>query len=427
MASTVSRRGLAGELVTPKEVVRLFGERMTKRLGEWLCRREDVAPRSEGEVTTEMPDGTWPMMFGLGVLTEARAMKDVSAVMQWVQSWELAQRDFPDGVQVQWEPRQWRLLGHQQVPLTVVVRDTKALASWTGQERRWKQACARRDVFEDRFPRLRLAPPWPRYEEVATTWPIDDVNRLMDLLQWFEENPRSNVYLRQLPVPGIDTKWVEPRRGLVRDFVLATRGDKAGGDFNDVCGLRPAPTTLRMRILCPELRRAAGGLGDIEAPIEELAQLQLHPKRVLVVENLATGLALPEMNSTVAFMKLGHAISELSHIPWLFAGQADAVGPERVVYWGDLDTHGFVILARARGLFPGLRSVLMDEQTLMGGKDQWVSEPSQSKVEFVERLTPQEQQLYGALRTQVHGQNVRLEQERLSWPHCLKALHHAFK
>jgi hypothetical protein len=247
----------------------------------------------------------------------------------------------------------------------------------------------------------------------------------MDLLQWFEANPNSLLYLRQLPVPGIDTKWVESRRTLVRDFVLATRGLVVGRDFYEVCGLRAAPATLRMRILCPELRQVAGGLCDIEAPIEELAQLKLRPQTLLVIENLATGLALPSMPGTVAFMKLGHAVSDLAHIPWLFGNHANSGRPDRVLYWGDLDTHGFVILARARGLFPELRSVLMDEQTLLSGKDQWVLEASQAKVEHVDRLTQQEQKLYRELREQTHGSNVRLEQERLAWPRCLQALRDA--
>lgn len=423
MATRIARRASSDELATPQEVKRLFDERMSKRLGEWLCRHVEVATSVQGPAASRGQNGAWPMRLVLGTLTEARVMKDVSTVLQWVQSWELAQREFPEGVQVLWEPRQWRLLGQQQVPLAVEVRDALSLAAWVGQERRWKQACARRDAFESSFPLLRLAPPWTRYEGVATTWSADDVTRLMDLLHWFEVNPVSLLYQRQLPVPGIDTKWLDSRRGLVRDFVLASRGQGAGGDFFEVCGLRSAPVTLRMRVLCPQLRRVTEGLCDIEAPIEELAQLQLRPKTLLVVENLATGIALPSMPGTVAFMKLGHAISELSRIPWLFADESGAGGPEQVLYWGDLDTHGFVILARARALFPTLRSVLMDEQTLMRGKEQWVVEDSQARVDHLEWLTPQEQQVYKALRDQVFGQNVRLEQERLAWPDCLQAMH----
>jgi len=134
------------------------------------------------------------------------------------------------------------------------------------------------------------------------------------------------------------------------------------------------------------LRQAVGGLSDIEAPIEDLAQLKLRPKTLLVVENLATGLALPPMPGTVAFMKLGHAISDLAHIPWLFGDEVGQGRPARVLYWGDLDTHGFVILARARGLFPELQSVLMDEETLLSGREQWVQETAQAKVERLDNL-----------------------------------------
>jgi len=425
VATRISRRALSDELPSPEEVKRLFGERMSKRLGAWLCRTAEATPALETPGAGAERDRSWPMRFVLGGLTEARVMKNVSNVLQWVQAWELAQRGLPEGVHVQWEPRQWRLLGQQQVPVAVVVRDASSLAAWVGQERRWRQACARRDVFEESFPLLRSLPPWMRYEEVATTWSVDDVRRLMDLLGWFQANPCSRLYLRQLPVPGIDTKWVEPRRGLVRDFVLATRGLTAGGDFYDVCGLRPPPPTLRMRVLCPDLRCMTGGLCDIQAPIDELAQLQLRPKTLLVVENLATGLALPELPGAVVFMKLGHAVSDLARIPWLFADDQGNEGPERVLYWGDLDTHGFVILARARRVFPRLRSVLMDEQTLMSGKEQWVSEESQSKADVLEQLTPQEQLLYKSLQAQDYGTNVRLEQERLHWPRCIKALNDA--
>jgi hypothetical protein len=63
-----------------------------------------------------------------------------------------------------------------------------------------------------------------------------------------------------------------------------------------------------MRVLCPRLRTRVGGLCDIEAPIAELAALQLAPTISLVVENLNTGVALPDIDGTVAFMRLGLAV-----------------------------------------------------------------------------------------------------------------------
>ena len=52
----------------------------------------------------------------------------------------------------------------------------------------------------------------------------------------------------------------------------------------------------------------------------------------------------------------GYAVGLLESLAWL----ADL----DVVYWGDIDTHGFAILDRLRRHFPRLRSVLMDRATL---------------------------------------------------------------
>jgi hypothetical protein len=81
------------------------------------------------------------------------------------------------------------------------------------------------------------------------------------------------------------------------------------------------------------------------------------PRRAVIVENLETGLALPPMEGTVAVMKLGKAVGMLAAEPWLRAC--------RVVYWGDLDTHGLAILDHARKALPGLTSALMNEETLL--------------------------------------------------------------
>ncbi|WP_273794049.1 Wadjet anti-phage system protein JetD domain-containing protein, partial [Brucella intermedia] len=80
------------------------------------------------------------------------------------------------------------------------------------------------------------------------------------------------------------------------------------------------------------------------------------------------GLALPELQGTVAVMKLGNAVSLLEPFSW--------VPQDRVFYLGDLDTHGLAILARARQVFPQLRSVLMDEVTLRAWPQFWTQEKS---------------------------------------------------
>jgi hypothetical protein len=85
-----------------------------------------------------------------------------------------------------------------------------------------------------------------------------------------------------------------------------------------------------------------------------------------------------------------------------------------LVYWGDLDTHGFAILDRLRECCPHARSMLMDRATLLAHQSQWVTEPCPATA-VLKLLTPAEQELYGALRANTFGSAVRLEQERVSF------------
>jgi hypothetical protein len=92
-----------------------------------------------------------------------------------------------------------------------------------------------------------------------------------------------------------------------------------------------------------------------------------------------------------------------------------------VVYWGDIDTHGFAILNRLRQYLPYARSMLMDRDTLLGHRDHWATEPSPTSV-ALDRLAPAESALYADLTSNTFGRSVRLEQERVSFSAVEKAV-----
>jgi hypothetical protein len=43
----------------------------------------------------------------------------------------------------------------------------------------------------------------------------------------------------------------------------------------------------------------------------------------------------------------------------------------RILYWGDIDTHGFAILDRLRTGMPHMRSLMMDQATLQAHRSLW--------------------------------------------------------
>ena len=104
----------------------------------------------------------------------------------------------------------------------------------------------------------------------------------------------------------------------------------------------------------------------------------------------------------------------LQRASWLTATQ--------IHYWGDIDTHGFAILDRLRSTFPAARSLLMDPATLMAHRSLWVQEETPTRA-ALSRLTPAEQALFDdLLHDRLGEENVRLEQERLSYTFLQRSL-----
>jgi hypothetical protein len=232
------------------------------------------------------------------------------------------------------------------------------------------------------------------------------------MLKWIYANPDSNLYPRQIPVAGIDSKWLESHKKIVCELTVTIKGI-SNTDFFKACGLKPPPQLIRMRILDPQLRNRIGGLYDISVPCEEAANLVIKPTRVFIVENLQTGLAFQDLPGSVVIMGLGYGVDVLEKFSWLH-NMPRSSAPQ-CIYWGDIDTHGFAILNRARKYLPALESILMDEATLLSHRPLCVEEKKQHPSGELPLLTNNEQKIFSSLKGNVWGHNIRLEQERVCW------------
>jgi hypothetical protein len=132
-----------------------------------------------------------------------------------------------------------------------------------------------------------------------------------------------------------------------------------------------------------------------------------------VIENEITYLAFPRPADTLVIFGGGYAVDLLESLGWL----ADL----DLAYWGDIDTHGFVILNRLRRRFGHARSLLMDRATLLAHRGQWVIEPNPIAASL-DLLDPEEAELYHDLLDGTLGPSIRLEQERVSFTAIEQAL-----
>ncbi|GIG30209.1 Wadjet anti-phage system protein JetD domain-containing protein [Cellulomonas marina] len=332
--------------------------------------------------------------------TERAALADPGAAVAWVAAW----RDpgMTGDVTIRWEVRAWSGLGRQEVPVRVRFGDAATVAAAAGTTEEWHRLVTRCEGLVQRWGRSSLlAEAMRRHAPVLGELPDEELARLVAVVDWFVDHPRSGLLVRQVPVPGVHTKWVETHRGIVTGLVAARTGS------SDLGLVEPAPL-VRVRVLDPTLR--PGGLHDLATDLAGLARLALPVRRVVLVENLACLQPLPDAPGVVAVHGSGYAVDRLRDVPWL----ADAP----VTYWGDLDSHGFSILDRVRAHLPHVDSVLMDLSTLRAHRDLCVPEPIPATGELT-RLTPAEAAARDELAVLGH---VRLEQERLPWPDCLRAL-----
>jgi hypothetical protein len=328
--------------------------------------------------------------------TEREALADLDRVRAWVETWRDADDD-PD-IEVAWVLRAWPRVGSQHVPSRAAVRGPDAIARVAGREEAWRRLVERLSALRAMVGSDEVAVLRAHARSVTELDPAD-FDRLLSVLAWLRENPTSGRMIRELPIRGIHTKWIEERRGLVEALHRACTG--ASG-----LGLREPVPLVRMRALDPSL--AFRGLTDVSAPVDDLAAIPIRPDRVFVFENLATVLAMPGLPGAIAVHGGGHRVDLVARLPWA----------QRVTYWGDLDSHGFAILHRLRAAGVDATSALMDSETLIDHRDLWGHDP-EPNTGVLDLLTGEER---GTLHLLSAQGNIRLEQERIPWDYALGRL-----
>jgi hypothetical protein len=128
--------------------------------------------------------------------------------------------------------------------------------------------------------------------------------------------------------------------------------------------------------------------------------------RVFITENEVNGLCFPDARESLVIFGLGYGVDILKTIDWL--------REKEIFYWGDIDTHGFVMLDQVRSFLPQTESMLMSKEILLQTRDMWSAE-DKPFIGCLSRLTPDEHRLFCSLQDNTFGENVRVEQERISY------------
>lgn len=304
-----------------------------------------------------------------------------------------------------------RVLGANQVPDAVWVDSVGDALALLGKGRDAAVFTALLAATRQRQPAVLpwLAANSLRALQLAEHWPL-----LLDVLGWLQTHPRPAVYLRQIDLPGVHSKFVEAHRAVLAEWFDAALAPGAvdwqasgAAAFNRRYGFRDKPARIRFRMLDPALALLPGG-GEQDITLDGASFARLDPgaTTVFMTENEINFLAFPALPGSMVLFGAGYGFDVLAEAAWLRR--------RALFYWGDIDTHGFAILDQLRALFPHAASLLMDRATLTRHRDLWGRE-AQPLLRDLPRLDGAERALYDDLRDNRIAPALRLEQEKIGY------------
>ena len=303
-----------------------------------------------------------------------------------------------------------RSLGSNSVPVRVRIESFDQLCALIGTRRDVRSL---EEILTQTVEKIPSLVPWVVTHPLRAMANQSIWGDVLATVTWITMNATEALYLRQIDVEGIDTKFVNHNRKLLDELLSVVlpshrmNPDYSAADFARKFRFKSKPSYTRLRLLNPQ-PYFPKELSEVTLRTDELARLELVVDTIFVIENEITYLAFPSVPNSVVIFGSGFGLAALREIAWM--------DDRDIVYWGDIDTHGFDILSRLRSRFTHVRSMMMDHDTLRSHSRQWVTEPSPTTRALL-NLDEAESALYRDLIEDRYGLAVRLEQERVrfSW------------
>ncbi|MFV1983357.1 MAG: DUF3322 domain-containing protein, partial [Thiohalomonadales bacterium] len=217
---------------------------------------------------------TFPIQVLLKVPTGTQVLSDMEHFQQYLKLWS----QWPNQDQLQWCVKQFRELGEYNLPHSIQIDNIQALIETIGPK-----AIARSKQWEVlMLPILKfnedLYPVLLRHINLLETMRKQDTELLAQLLPQLQASMGNKIYLRALPLKGVDTKFVEDHFNLINDLVdTLYHGEvsKSGGLLSWLGCLDTPRNWLFVKPLCLTAQKQLGNLPLLQLPKEILINQSL--------------------------------------------------------------------------------------------------------------------------------------------------------
>lgn len=356
------------------------------------------------------PEAHFPLRLSLKVPTSSDISDRFDAVRKWIA--ELASVSH---IRIEWREVRHRVHGLQRLPDQAWVDGLDAALALAGKKR---EAARFQLMFDDTLHKLPVLQAWLKKRPMQALDLHDRWPQLLALVRWLCAHPRPAIYLRQVDIAGIHSKFIETNRAVLSELLdLGLSPDAiderytGSSQFAARYGFLDKPLRLRFRVLDERMQILAGICHpDITLDADSFARLDLSGTTVFITENETNFLAFPKVANAIVIFGSGYGWDALAAAQWL--------NNCAIHYWGDIDTHGFAILNQLRHHFRHVSSFLMDGETLLRHEMHW-GEEGNPVTHDLHMLTAEELSVFDDLRHQRFRKNLRLEQERIQFEYVV--------
>jgi hypothetical protein len=313
------------------------------------------------------------------------------------------------GFSIDYQTVKTKTIGMQSLPTIIYFDTEKDFLKFLGKEKEVDSFINDWQLIHSHFPELK---DWIIKNPTKIIQNQGKWESIIKVCNYFKNYPKPNLYIRELPA-NVHTKFIESNQSIIAellDVIIQNHINLNEREFEKRFNLKFREPLVRFKILDKEISQSFfSNLDDISIPVSQFESLKLPLKQVLIVENkttLYTTLTLPKMDKTIAIFGQGNAVTNIQNAKWL--------NDITVLYWGDIDVHGFEMLSRIRKHFDHTKSVLMDKITFDKYFENDSGKPTTDTATL--NLTDNERELYNLIKTN----NWRLEQEKIPFDYVNK-------
>ena len=271
-----------------------------------------------GELLAALVGGesTFPRRLVFKVPTSMEMTDRFDDVRAWIVELRAAEH-----VRIEMRSFAHRVFGSNEVPQAVWIDRIDDAFAMIGKS---SEAARFQTLLESTRARQPALLTWVSKRPLRALELTDQWDRLLDVVTWVLRHPRPNIYLRQVDIAGVHSKFIESQIGVLAELlgiaVSHAPSDAVGGgtpQFAARYGFRDKPIRIRFRELDDKLGivRSAPH-ADIALDAVSFAGLDVPAAQVFITENETNFLAFPDVPDSVVIFGAGYGWDALAAAQW---------------------------------------------------------------------------------------------------------------